>query len=292
MVGSVERIERDLAVMDEAIAALAQEFHAAYSNYLNGLGQAVRQQLVLASFHVCTQGYPEQFLNLSYNQRQQLQKMLRTLAHQTQEELLAQLHIPVVTESPEAVDLFDEINELEAGEAIASLATFETSPLKSEKNPQRLTPIHLAQWQQDLERAIAQELQTASHAANRLLQQAGVLPRKLPEPLLEAASRADAADIGGSTPNLMNLLVEAAGETPTEKDRSDESRKQSIMHIVAINLRLPEIEFANASLTAARSQIRTLLSRLKTLGRDYQKKQRERAIAEAQDAWRASWTED
>lgn len=279
--------------MDEAIAALAQEFHGAYANYLNGLGQAVRHQLVLASFHVCTQGYPEQFLSLSYNQRQQLQQSLRTLAHHTQEELLAQLHVPVVAEAPEVIDLFHDFEDLEQPGTAGSLASFEPLPVISKKaEPQSLTPIHLARWQQDLERAIVQELQAASHAANRLLQKAGVLPRKLPEPLLEVASKSEASELGGSTPNLMNLIVESASDNSAEKDRSDEARGHSMMHIVAINLRLVEIEFANANLTAARSQIRNLLSRLKTLGRDYQKKQRERAIVSAQEAWRASWTED
>jgi hypothetical protein len=287
MVGSIQRIEQDLAAMDEAIGAISQEFHSAYSTYLNGLGQAVRQQLVLASFHVCTQGYPEQFLNLSYNQRQQLQQMLRNLAQQTQEELLAQLHVPVVPEPSQTLGLFDELDQLEQNQAPVSL------PAQPEKNEQStLTPLHLAQWQQDLERAIAQELQAASHAANRLLQQVGVLPRKLPEPILEVAARADTSEVGGSTPNLMNLLVEASGENATEKEPSDETKRNSVMHVVAIHLRLSEIEFANANLAAARSQIRTLLSRLKVLGREYQKKQRERTIAAAQDAWRASWTED
>ncbi len=61
MVGSVERIEQELASLDQATRAIADEFYNAYSSYLKVLGQAVRQQLILASYHVCTQGYPEAF---------------------------------------------------------------------------------------------------------------------------------------------------------------------------------------------------------------------------------------
>jgi len=291
MVGSVERIKQDLAEMDRAIGTMANEFHSAYSNYLNGLGQAVRQQLILASYHVCTQGYPERFLALSYNQREQLQQTLRDLANQTQEELLAQLHFPIVPELPESVEMVDQSELFQ--EPTASTTIYPTvSPKKDEQAPQLLAPIHLVQWQQDLEASIVQELQTASHAANRLLQQAGVLPRKLPEPVLEVATKADPSEVGGNTPNLISLLVEAPGEIIAEQERIEEAKGHSVVHVVAIHLRLSEIEFTNAALTAARTHIRSLLARLKILGRDYQKKQREQAIAEAQAAWRSSWTDD
>jgi hypothetical protein len=45
----------------------------------------------------------------------------------------------------------------------------------------------LAQWQQNLEQAIASTLKMAARETNRLLQQAGILPSKLPPPVLEAA---------------------------------------------------------------------------------------------------------
>jgi len=61
---------------------------------------------------------------------------------------------------------------------------------------------------------------------------------------------------------------------------------------MAIHLRLIEIEFADAPLTAIRNRIRSQSAQLRNLGREYQKKQRERAIAEAQSAWRTSWSED
>ncbi|QZZ19276.1 hypothetical protein J5X98_17990 [Leptothermofonsia sichuanensis E412] len=287
---TVERIEKDLAAMHEAIADLANEFHKAYSEYLTLLGQAVRQQLILACYHVCTQGYPERFLRLPYNQRYELQQTLRRLAYQTQEELLAQLHPPVVPAelSPSGSSEF-------SGETTPSLTDSLTlipsSPSSDKSEKPQLTPAHLAQWQQDLEEAIAQELRTASHAANRLLQQANILPPKLPEPILEAAARADMSEVGGRTPNLMNLLVEAVRNEPTEKDDNDQ-KGHTVIHIVAIHLRLAEIEFADPAVNSARTRIRSLLAQLKNLGREYQKKQHNRAIAEAQAAWRASWTEE
>ena len=295
MVGSVERIEQELATLDKATGAIADEFYNAYSSYLAVLGPAVRQQLIFASYHVCTQGYPESFLKLSYSQRQQLQQRLRTLSQQVQEEVLAQLHVPVVIDDPDvepvvSLPITDELTALDLLPSTPPSVPVE-SPAPPPAEPRSLTPVDLARWHEELEHAIVAELKTASHAANRLLQQANILPPKLPEPVLEAAAKADLSDARAGTPNLLNLLVETGGKT-AEKDDDDESPKHSVMHIVAICLRLAEIEFAAPTVTAARSKIRSLFAQLKTLGREYQKKQRERSVAEAQAAWRSTWTED
>jgi hypothetical protein len=286
MVSSIEQIERDIAVLDKAIAELTQELYDSYNRYLNLLAPVVRQQLILSSYHLCTQGYPEQFLALPYGQRQQLQQTLRQLAEQTQEEILAQLHPPIV---PETTSPTLPVAAAQPTELVPEVSF--SDQMLAQTTPFHLTPVHLAQWHQDLEQAIVQELQTASHAANRVLQQAGILPQKLPEPILEVASKADAAAIG-NTPNLTNLLVETPSESTDDDDSDDDSRDHRVIQLTAIHLRLVEIEFADPGVTAARSRIRSLLARLKTLGRDYKKKQRERSIAEAQTAWRASWTEE
>jgi geranylgeranyl pyrophosphate synthase len=87
MAKAIERIERDILALEEAIQAIAKELQTAYTNYLTALGQTVRKQLILATYHLCTQGYPESFLNLSLHQRQQLQQAIRKLGQQTAEQL-------------------------------------------------------------------------------------------------------------------------------------------------------------------------------------------------------------
>jgi len=85
--------------------------------------------------------------------------------------------------------------------------------------------------------------------------------------------------IGGS-PNLLNLLIET--------ENSEEPDDSSVTPIVAINLRLSEIEFTDVK-GGRRNQIRNLEMQLKLLGRGVLKS-RERAVAEAETAWRrASW---
>ncbi|NDJ24530.1 hypothetical protein GS682_23380 [Nostoc sp. B(2019)] len=280
MARAIERIERDIAGLKEAISAIAVELQSAYASYLTTLGQAVRQQLILASYHLCTQGYPENFLSLSLSQRQQLQQAIRKLSQQAAEQLLAYIK----SERDEGDEEAGEV--VEAGEADESNSSFSPStPLSS--SPDLSNPIELAEWQQNLEEATQEILKNLSHNANLLLQKAEILPKKLPEPILAAAAAAASeasAEVMPGPPNLLNLVIEIENE--------QQSEDSSLTQIMAINLRLGEIEFADATLSSERRHIRNILGQLSKLGREYQKRQREKSVAEAEAAWRASWFGD
>ena len=278
MARAVERIEQDIAALEEASSAIAAELRSAYGSYLTTLGQAVRQQLILASYHLCTQGYPDAFVSLSFTQRQQLQQAIRKLGQHGADQLLA--HTKMEDGNPGRW----EPKEMETEEEDdADLTPSPPHPLTP--SPSHLSnPGFLAQWQQNLELAIAQTLKTLSRDTNRLLQQAGILPKKLPEPLLEAAAKSEAsAESTAGPPNLLNLLIE---------NENEESEDSTVTQIIAIHLRLSEIEFADATVRTGRNKIRNLLLRASSLGREYHKKQQEWAIAQAEGAWRASWFEE
>ncbi|HEY9638643.1 MAG TPA: hypothetical protein V6D14_34995 [Coleofasciculaceae cyanobacterium] len=298
MARAVDQIEQDLATLEEAIALLKVEFHNTYFHYLTLMGQAVRRQLILASYQLCTHGYPESFLSLSFNQRENLQQELRQLGKQAQDQLLSHLlesktitgtddtakteqtpqPLPVDSEQPQQTP---EPLEIEQGsdtlpDISASTELTETPPMKPEQ---------LAQWQEHIEKAIAQILQATSLEANRLLQQSGIIPEKLPPAVLEAAAKVEAStEATAGSPNLLNLLMESETEGETEDS--------TLTRIIAIHLRLSEIEFTDPTLSAARNQIRSLSAKGSTLQRRYRKKQRERAVAQAEAAWRASWFDD
>ncbi|NJN57231.1 MAG: primosomal protein [Leptolyngbyaceae cyanobacterium SL_5_9] len=355
MAGAVERIEQDIAALEEMVRALAQEFDDTYHQYLTNLGQSVRQQLILASYHICTKGYPDRFLELSFSQRQNLQQSLQKLVQQAQVQLVELIEVAylevasvndededeveadaVDSSKTEATDIPDseasasefqtsefqtsefQTSEFQTSESQPSAfetlesslpleenaaeqpefqiyvppdsspASKEESPIAEEKTTATIelldTPEAVAYWEERIEEGIEEMLQTLSHAANRLLQRASILPDKLPEPVLEVAAKSGlATEPVSGPPNLLNLLVE------TEDEDEDES---AVTHIIAIQLRLSEIEFSDATLSTWRSKIRSLLARLVQLGRQYQKKQEELAIAEAEDAWRSSWFEE
>lgn len=309
-----ERIEQDLAGLEEALAALNLEFRSTYDGYLTALGQAVRQQLILACYHLCTQAVPESFLKLSFEARQKMQQSVKALAAASEEKLRS-----LVTES-QADEEIEEEEEEEEGEEEEDEDDFDEEEEEEEEDeaddkeedekeknqvsainylfslanyqlPSANSPESLARWQNSIEKSIAHILKLLSRDTNRLLQQSGILPSQLPEPVLEAASQAESSgDSVAGPPNLLNLIIET--------DASSASRKLAAtfgsraLHITAIKLRLSEIEFADAGTSAWRQQIRNLSVKLNSLGRDYQKKQRELAVVEAESAWRSSWFED
>lgn len=282
MASGIQIIERDIEVLDKALKAIAQEFHDTYREYLELLGKAVRQQLVLASYHLCTQGYPDQFLQLSLQQRQDLQRAIRELGKKAQEQLLSQLQsvdtLPVTDAevAPRSAEPDSIVSELIATEesAIAPVADLGV-------------PKHLSHWQEQLEEAIVNVLQELSHAANRCFQEAAIVSKKLPEPVLEIASKAEMIAEASTTnmPNLLKLRVEA-------ESNDDEAEEAEVTQLIVIHLRLSEIEFSNPTLSPWRIKIRELSNRLNQMKRDYRRKQRERSIAQAEAAWRSSWFED
>ncbi|MEQ9621467.1 hypothetical protein [Coleofasciculus chthonoplastes] len=287
MVSAIELIEQDLGKMEGAIAHLASQLHDSYATYLTVLGQTVQKQLMLAGYQVCTQGYPDAFLSLSFNQRQNLQQALRQIGKEGRDELILHLQLPQDLSSTLDDELDDEDEELELlVEFTESLAETTTNPSPdSALTPQKpILPDQLLQWQDMLEDQIALTLQTVSVETNHLLQQEGIIPDKLPPTVLEAATKADAAGESSPGSNLLNLLVET--QTPEDDDDS------TLTRIIAVNLRLSEIEFTEPQLVKVRNQIRNLLAHTTKFQRQYRKKQREWTVVQAEAAWRASWFED
>lgn len=303
MARAIERIEQDLAAIEEAIARLRSEFHSTYSKYLQLLGQAVRRQLILASYQVCTHGYPEAFLSLPFSQREKLQQSIQQLGKQVQEQLLSSLEPSddsmdtdgsnsteltpePLPEQPEPLqDIAQDMTPEPSSESVESSESSAASAITETTNTLPTKAEQLAKWQEKVEKAISRTLQKLSLKTNRLLQENGILPSKLPAVVLEAAAKADASgEVTTGSPNLLNLLMETESE--------DDAEDSTLTRIIAINLRLSEIEFADPALSASRHQIRHLSTKGNTLYRQYQKKQRERSVAQAEAAWRASWYED
>lgn len=303
---SAERIAQDIATIGKATAKLAAELHQTYAEYLQALGQALRQQLVLSGYHVCTQGYPTQFLTLSLSQRQALQQGLKQLATQAQTALISLLHSPDSQLVEPELDLqeLEGDGEAQAGGEIETMEltqslSIESPPTESQSTellpieslPTELTPVQLMEWQEALETAIAREFQVASFKANRLLHQAAILPNQLPN-FLKATGKIDAAQVEAISQNMMDLLMEAQSNSEPSDEESDVMQMPIVIQLVAVHLQLSDVEFADATSSSYRNRLRSLTARLKTLRQTFRKKERELAIAQAEAAWRSSWFED
>lgn len=387
MAGTVDSIRKDIAALQDATVTMADELNAVYKDYLEALGQATRQQLIMASYHLCTQDYPDAFLRMSVKERQGLQEALRELgteAHNRLKLLLEPTNSgdtatqlatyfadppgPLSSEEAEpspqfATDSDSEADREESGadEAEAAdsdlqlwpprdMATMmpivlvdgddegedygeseegdndnqddddddddDDAPMmkallmnsvieaieasRAEADDGTLTPTTLARRHMLLERQIRNILQGVSKAANHLLQQAKVVP-KLPDSLMTAAAEAHPASKMASVPNLLNMLIDLGdsfdGPDPEDEDEDSdeddqEERPRAMAHLVVLNLRLSDIEFAEPQASLWRGKLRASLGKLKKLGKQYQRKQREQAIAEAELAWRSVWYDD
>jgi SepF-like predicted cell division protein (DUF552 family) len=288
MVGSHTRIGQEIAALEEAIAHLASEFDHAYQNYLTTLGKVVRKELILASYHICTQAYPDAFIQLSFREREKLQQDLKNLAIASQnklQNLVGQVNRDLIDEEKED-DEEDEDDDFDLEEEREK----EEKPEESHAIVLSIrTPERLIRWQEAIEKGMILIIKNLSKNANRRLQQSNILPKRLPEQVLDAAAKAEAA--GETIPGPKNLLTLVL-ETVQSEEGENPGIETATLHIVAIHLRLGEIEFSEGNLNASRHQIRNLSAKLYNLRRDYQKKLRERAVIEAESAWRACWYED
>ncbi len=352
MTGSTERLYQTLERLKGELSQLSETFEDTYREYITALANAVQHQLILATYHLCTQGYPEAFLSLSFSQRQALQLKIRQLAKQVEPSMLQSFYrctaevmqeartattsspspsaasmtsttdeddedeseeFGTISESDQAAleafaeefelpdDLFsrvglqrlsmgddDEVPFMEtdspeaSGPDLFDLQDKENLPSLSDYDP--MTPELIASWQRTVEQGVSRVLSQLSQRVNRLLQSRGILPATVPPKLVQAATQVDAtAETTTNVPNLLKLLVET--------ESGDESRSQ-VAQLLAVRLRLSDIEFADPTLKTWRDRLRELSSQLVKVGRSYHEKQRQRAVIEAESAWRSSWFEE
>ncbi len=87
MAQSLEQINQRLKSLEQQAIDLGDKLHIAHQGYRHVLAQISLEQLVMASFTLCTEAYPKEFLKLSVNDRHQLQAKIRSIGQQMQQDL-------------------------------------------------------------------------------------------------------------------------------------------------------------------------------------------------------------
>ncbi len=327
----IDKVEQELAKLEGAIALMSQQLLATYSSYLKLLGKSVQRQLIMAVYQLCTDVYPESFLQLSLNQRANLQTKVKQIAQGIMTQLLTPL-----------TDLENIISPSVSASAIPTLITTsipdfapenmkEMEKIGKREKPEKPSKIRqLANWQRQTDAEIIQLLQQCSKEVNNLLHQSKLLAQQLPIFLLEAAAKVESLNAAAviSRPNTLNLLVEMSNnpESAVEDDSKDdlennlednseipqslsqsilqdisqhisfkESSKEppkEILHLTAIYLRLGDLEFNDPELGNISNHLRAFVTRLHSFDREYHKQSRLYQVAQAQAAWRSTWSED
>ncbi|MEB3174567.1 MAG: hypothetical protein VKN60_05165 [Cyanobacteriota bacterium] len=118
MTRSLSRLEAELAELETQTQTLYHQLCQVYRQYLQGLSAQLERELSLATHQVCTRLYPEEFLNLSLEERRELQGKIQTLARQLEPRLQERLgrrgiEIEGWTRSPEPTAETEEAPEPE-----------------------------------------------------------------------------------------------------------------------------------------------------------------------------------
>ena len=324
MTKSIQQVKQELEKLESTVADTAIELEELHRDYLNLLSQSLKQQLILACYQICTQLYPQSFLDLSLSEKQNLQQNLRQIGIELEPDLMqiieqkelepepidlnlmAKLleNLPKSKPSPEEKDSKAEIDlelvkaeleniefiEIDAGaEDREDLEADVVEPPKEKidfKNPQ-----HLTQWHKQIDRNIKKTLDSSSRKVNKYLQESEILPSGIPSKVIDVAMQADSAKgmrNNASQPNIPHVLHIALESNREPKSKSP----KNLVQISLLRLRLAELEFHNPLLNAKRGQIRNLLGKIKKLNSKYKAIKQEAAVIEAQAAWRSSWYED
>jgi hypothetical protein len=288
---SIQKVRDDLTVLNSKIQDLATNLEDLYKNYFQNLSSIVHRQLILATYQICTQKYPDSFLRLSYQERIKLQEKIKALDGIFIQDFVDSLKSIEFPNNQFIQNFYTNIIEFFSSSIITENNGQETSINKSEiqeNNSENLSisvdlnPDDLIKFQIDIEDCLEECLTNLSHRTNKYLQNAGILPDTIPSKILEMALQGEEnTSVVSGSPNLLSLLIE----------KEDKSESFNITPIIAICLRLTEIEFNHSALNLIRQKISNLLQKLDTLNEEYQKITRQYAIAQAESAWRSSWSE-
>ncbi|MEM9770523.1 MAG: hypothetical protein AAF889_02780 [Cyanobacteria bacterium P01_D01_bin.73] len=149
---------------------------------------------------------------------------------------------------------------------------------------QSQVPHEIMQWQRSRERLVLSSLQKFSYRTNRLLRTSKAIPEPLANPFIEG-DLSLSRDSSSKTPNLLALTIE-----PTKAPPIDGQGKP--MRMVAVHLNLSDLELANPELRRQSLRIRKLFNQLETLNQRHQDAQKKLNIAQADVAWRNSWSNE
>ncbi len=262
MTKSLQQLENDLADLEKQVLQFSPTFFQKYQQYLDILSQLTRKELILVSYQVCTEIHPSRFLEISVNQRGQIQEKIRNYANSIENRLKT------------AMDFFSN----ESGHSSEDGELKINEYLVNAKKPQELL-----MWSNNVEHTIDQIFNHYSDLLNRYFIETKILPDNIPSKILELVSDSqnEGPNFNGYT-SLVQLVI-TADETATE------NKDFKISNVVVIYLNRVKLELANPVLERAHRQIRSHYEQLKAQTQTYKKNEQELIIAKSQSAWRALW---
>lgn len=168
MVATLEQLRQDIIHLEQKTAEVVRKVRDVFSAYSGVLKDSVQRQLILASFHLCTQTYPEEFLRLSFSDRRQLQQQLQQL-----------------------------------GQQLANDLTLSGQSLLNRDGENRVAPDEFLECWEEIEQSTVETLRLYSRKVNEQFQSAGLLQVTSLGKLLDIAAKAEGAGRSITNPPLL-----------------------------------------------------------------------------------------
>ena len=111
MTKSIQQVEQNLANLKSQVAEIATELEELHRDYLELLSQSLKQQLILSCYQICTQLYPQAFIDLSLSAKQDLQQNLRQLSLELQPQLVKLVEQKELESEPTELNLIAKLIE-------------------------------------------------------------------------------------------------------------------------------------------------------------------------------------
>lgn len=109
MTKSIQQVKHNLEILKSQVAETATELEELHCNYLELLSHSLKQQLILACYQICTQLYPQSFINLSLSAKQDLQQNLRNLSTELKTQLAEIVAQKELEPKPPELNLISEL---------------------------------------------------------------------------------------------------------------------------------------------------------------------------------------
>jgi hypothetical protein len=178
MGATLEQLNQEMGQLRKTTSEVGLELRQILTEYFAVLARSVQRQVVMSSFHLCTEVYPEAFLERSVFERETLQRSFRQVSRDMTEALAT------------------------------ALQTFQELELEGEADP-----ILVLELWEELEDSVTDLFRDSSRRLNHLLQDAHVMKIKSLDKLLDSADKATAT---GRTitnpPHLLKALVDPEEE--------------------------------------------------------------------------------
>ncbi|MEN9518437.1 MAG: hypothetical protein RLZZ381_1025 [Cyanobacteriota bacterium] len=261
MTKSIQQVKQNLENLKLQVAKSATELEDLHGSYLELLAHSLKQQLILACYQICTQFYPQSFIDLSLSAKQDLQQKLRQLTLDLKLQLTAIVDQKELEPKPLELNLMAELikklpkPKRREGEAENSLAEKDLELIKAEianlENIENLEDIELiALDTSSIDNSLDEEVESENLLKEAVKEQIDLqnpehlilwhqqIEREIKKTLDETSKKVNQLlQESKIIPNrLPNKVIDVAMQAETSKGMRNNSQTPQVPHVMNLTI--------------------------------------------------------